>query len=107
MLNGWWIIADKPNAVQESMERHMLDAGTHADYVQEMEKSLSEGKVRRLSQQEMAELAWTTALHNNLRRREAGKSVDEDQGRRQFGHEKCQGKTLSQPVHVARSQCLD
>ena len=41
--------------VQESMERHMIDSGTHEDYVKEMEKSLAEGKVRRLSQQEMAD----------------------------------------------------
>ena len=47
--------------VQESMERHMLEAGTHQDYVKEMEKSLLEGKVRRLSQQEMAD--WHGPQH--------------------------------------------
>ena len=39
--------------VQESMERHMLKAGTHAGYLAEMKKSISEGKVRLLSEQEM------------------------------------------------------
>ena len=47
--------------VQESMERHMLEAGTHGDYVKEMEKSLAEGKVRRLSRQEMAD--WHGPQH--------------------------------------------
>ena len=47
--------------VQESMERHMIAAGTHQDYIKEMEKSLAEGKVRRLSQQEMAD--WHGPQH--------------------------------------------
>ena len=39
--------------VQETMERHMLDVGTHAGYVTEMRKLILEGKVRKLSAQEM------------------------------------------------------
>ena len=39
----------------------MLDTGTHGDYVKEMEKSLLEGKVRRLSRQEMAD--WHGPQH--------------------------------------------
>ena len=33
--------------VQENMERHMIDVGTHHDYIAEMQKSLAGGKVRR------------------------------------------------------------
>ena len=47
--------------VQESMERHMREAGTHGDYMKEMEKSLAEGKVRRLTPQEMAD--WHGPQH--------------------------------------------
>ena len=39
--------------VQEQMERHMIEVQTHAGYVEEMQKSIKEGKVRRLTQQEM------------------------------------------------------
>ena len=42
--------------VQESMERHMVKAGTHADYVAEMEKAIREEKVRKLSADEIR--AW-------------------------------------------------
>ena len=47
--------------VQETMERHMLQAGTHAGYVAEMEKSIAEGKVRLLTVQEMEE--WHGPRH--------------------------------------------
>ena len=47
--------------VQESMEKHMIDAGTHADYVKEMNKSVAEGKVRRLTKMEME--SWHGPLH--------------------------------------------
>ena len=47
--------------VQESMERHMRNAGTHAGYLVEMKKSIQEGKVRRLSEQEME--SWHGPLH--------------------------------------------
>ena len=40
--------------IQRSMERHMSQAGTHNDFVQEMDKSILEGKVRLLTQEEMA-----------------------------------------------------
>ena len=47
--------------VQESMERHMLAAGTHAGYIEEMLKSIREGKVRLLSAQEMED--WHGPQH--------------------------------------------
>ena len=47
--------------IQETMERHMLDVGTHAGYVQEMRKSILEDKVRELMQQEIEE--WHGPIH--------------------------------------------
>ena len=47
--------------VQENMERHMLDVGTFAGYVAEMNKSIAEGKVRYLTSQEMAD--WHGPVH--------------------------------------------
>ena len=47
--------------VQETMEQHMIVAGTHQGYVDEMNKSISEGKVRRLTSQEMED--WHGPLH--------------------------------------------
>ena len=47
--------------VQETMEAHMIKVGTHAGYVAEMSKSIREGKVRRLSAQEMEE--WHGPCH--------------------------------------------
>ena len=47
--------------VQETMEKHMVDAGTHAGYIAEMQKSISEDKVRALSQQEMED--WHGPCH--------------------------------------------
>ena len=43
------------------MERHMVQVGTHRGYVEEMEKSIKEGKVRRLTTQEMED--WHGPLH--------------------------------------------
>ena len=39
--------------VQEQMEKHMVEVGTHPSYVAEMKKSIEEGKVRKLTEQEM------------------------------------------------------
>ena len=47
--------------VQETMEKHMLDVGTHGDYVKEMSKSIEEGKVRKLTLQEMEQ--WHGPTH--------------------------------------------
>ena len=47
--------------VQERMEAHMLEAGTLPGYIAEMEKSLKEGKVRRLTQTEMTD--WHGPIH--------------------------------------------
>ena len=43
------------------MEKHMVQVGTHAGYVQEMQKSKREGKVRRLTLEEME--AWHGPTH--------------------------------------------
>ena len=42
--------------IQESMERHMVALGTHAGFVEEMLKSVVDGKVRKLEDDEM--MAW-------------------------------------------------
>ena len=47
--------------VQETMERHMLAAGSHEGYVAEMLKSIVEGKVRLLTDLEM--LQWHGPCH--------------------------------------------
>ena len=47
--------------VQASIERHMLTAGTHADFVEEVEKSIADGRVRRISGDEMAR--WHGPVH--------------------------------------------
>ena len=47
--------------IQSAMERHMIRAGTHTSYIEEMEKFVTEGKVRRLSQGEMD--AWHGPVH--------------------------------------------
>ena len=47
--------------VQETMERHMLTAGSHPGYVAEMLKSVKEGKVCLLTDQEM--MAWHVPCH--------------------------------------------
>ena len=39
--------------IQASIEKHMLRAGTHQDYLDEMEKAIKEGKVRELMENEM------------------------------------------------------
>ena len=47
--------------IQEQMEKHMVDVGTHESYVAEMSKSIAEGKVRKLSEQEMED--WHGPCH--------------------------------------------
>ena len=47
--------------VQETMERHMCEVGTHQGYVEEMMKAVTEGKVRRLTKKEMEE--WHGPTH--------------------------------------------
>ena len=47
--------------VQASIERHMLAAGTHADFVEEVEKSIVDGRVRRISEDEIAR--WHGPVH--------------------------------------------
>ena len=47
--------------IQQSMERHMVRSGTHADYVAEMDKAISESKVRELSEAEMS--TWHGPVH--------------------------------------------
>ena len=47
--------------VQQSMERHMVEVGTHSGYIKEMLKSIQEGKVRKLTCQEME--AWHGPIH--------------------------------------------
>ena len=47
--------------VQQSMEKHMVKSGTHADYVEEMKKAIGEGKVRRITEDEMT--AWHGPVH--------------------------------------------
>ena len=48
-------------AVQSSIERHMMKAGTFKDYVEEMQKAIDEEKVRELSESEMS--AWHGPIH--------------------------------------------
>ena len=47
--------------IQETMEKHMIEVGTHGDYVKEMSKSIEEGKVRKLTLQEMEQ--WHGPTH--------------------------------------------
>ena len=47
--------------VQSTMEEHMHKVGTHGGYVQEMLKSIKEGKVRRLTDNEMSN--WHGPVH--------------------------------------------
>ena len=47
--------------IQESMERHMVAAGTHVDFVKEMNKSIEEGKVREIGEEEM--IRWHGPTH--------------------------------------------
>ena len=47
--------------IQATMERHMIEVGTHGGYVAEMMKSIKEGKVRRLSRDEMD--SWHGPVH--------------------------------------------
>ena len=47
--------------VQSTMEEHMHKVGTHGGYVQEMLKSIKEGKVRRLTDSEMTD--WHGPVH--------------------------------------------
>ena len=47
--------------IQASIERHMLVAGTHADFVEEVQKSITDGRVRRLSEDEMTR--WHGPVH--------------------------------------------
>ena len=47
--------------IQASVERHMLSAGTHADFVEEVQKSIEDGRVRRLTEDEMTR--WHGPVH--------------------------------------------
>ena len=47
--------------VQEQMERHMIQVGTHSGYLTEMLKSIEEGKVRKLTAQEIDD--WHGPCH--------------------------------------------
>ena len=47
--------------VQEQMERHMIQVGTHSGYLAEMLKSIKEGKVRKLTAQEIND--WHGPCH--------------------------------------------
>ena len=47
--------------VQASIERHMVIAGTHADFVEEVKKSIVDGRVRKISEDEIAR--WHGPVH--------------------------------------------
>ena len=47
--------------IQESVERHMLANGTHGDFVEEVQKSIEEGKVRRIEDHELE--SWHGPVH--------------------------------------------
>ena len=47
--------------IQASIERHMLSVGTHKDFVEEVQKSIQDGRVRRLSEDEMTR--WHGPVH--------------------------------------------
>ena len=47
--------------IQESVERHMLTAGTHQDFVEEVQKSIDDGRVRELSSDEIDR--WHGPVH--------------------------------------------
>ena len=53
-----WKQAEK---IQSSIERHMLAAGTHSDFVEEVQKSITDGRVRELTEDEMAR--WHGPVH--------------------------------------------
>ena len=58
-----WMTSNAPQAqkIQESIEKHMIKAGTLEDFNDEMEKALAEEKVRDLSESEMS--AWHGPIH--------------------------------------------
>ena len=47
--------------IQASIERHMLSVGTHKDFVEEVQKSIEDGRVRRLTDDEMTR--WHGPVH--------------------------------------------
>ena len=47
--------------VQSSIEKHMIKAETHGDYLEEMEKAITEGKVREITEEEKA--TWHGPVH--------------------------------------------
>ena len=47
--------------IQESIERHMVRAGTHLGFVKEVEKSITEGRVRIIEEDEMER--WHGPVH--------------------------------------------
>ena len=47
--------------IQSTMERHMVKAGTHGDFVAEMEKVIEEGKVREITDEELE--SWHDPTH--------------------------------------------
>ena len=67
----------------------MLEAGTHQDYVREMEKSLAEGKVRRSEPGRDGSMARPATLHHHVRGDQAGESFYENEGCIKFRHEEC------------------
>ena len=52
---------DQAVKIQTSIERHMLAAGTHTDFVEEVRKSITEGRVRRLTDDEIDR--WHGPVH--------------------------------------------
>ena len=52
---------DQAVKVQTSIERHMLTAGTHSDFVEEVRKSITDGRVRRISDEEIER--WHGPVH--------------------------------------------
>ena len=82
----------------------MVDVGTHEGYVREMLKSILEGKVRKLTSQEMMD--WHGPTHYITTFAVVKTRQRDHQNSRcvQLRNEEREGQAIVEPVHVAGTQ---
>ena len=88
--------------IQTSIERHMLRAGTHGEFVAEVEKSIQDGRVRSHISRRDGQMAWARPLRASVCGGQIGKCLDEGPHSLQFRPSECACSSITQRLHVAR-----
>ena len=78
--------------IQSSVEQHMVKAGTHSGFVEEVEKSIADGRVPDDQRRGDGRVARSRPLRDCLRGGKARQSVDTNESGVELGVKECGGK---------------